>query len=70
MVSKVTLEIEPTVLDSIITEETVDKLELKPGDKVYAIIKSTEVMLAKTLSKEAEENPEEEKTKGNKAKKK
>ncbi|MDD2439582.1 MAG: TOBE domain-containing protein [Methanosarcinaceae archaeon] len=70
MVSKVTLEIEPAVLDSIITEEAVDKLELKPGDKVYAIIKSTEVMLAKTLSEEAEENPEEEKTKGNKAKKK
>lgn len=55
LVSKITIEIDPAVLTSIITEEAVDKLDIKPGDRVYAVIKSTEVMIAKAVSEEAGE---------------
>ncbi|HOP14495.1 MAG: TOBE domain-containing protein [Lentimicrobium sp.] len=34
-------------LSSVITMESVQELNLKPGDVVYAIIKSTEVMIGK-----------------------
>ncbi len=34
-------------LSSVITMESVQELNLKPGDEVYAIIKSTEVMIGK-----------------------
>ena len=34
-------------LSSVITMESVQELKLKPGDVVYAIIKSTEVMIGK-----------------------
>ncbi len=37
----------PQLITAIITKESVEKLELKPGDTVSAIIKSTEVMVAK-----------------------
>lgn len=37
----------PTTLTSIISREAVDDLELKEGDEVEVIIKSTEVMVAK-----------------------
>jgi molybdate transport system regulatory protein len=47
LVSKLTIEIEPSVLTSVVTEEAVEKLNIKPGDRVYAVIKSTEVMVAK-----------------------
>lgn len=36
-----------THLSSVITMESVEELNLKPGDTVYAIIKSTEVMIGK-----------------------
>jgi len=32
---------------SIITKESIDELGLKVGDKAYAIIKSTEILIAK-----------------------
>lgn len=51
-ISKITIEIDPAVLTSIITEEAVDKLNIEPGDQVYAVIKSTEVMIAKAASEE------------------
>lgn len=35
------------VISSVITIESVSDLELKIGDKVYAIVKSTEVMIGK-----------------------
>ena len=35
------------VITSIISKESVADLELKPGDDAYAIIKSTEVLIAK-----------------------
>ena len=41
-------------INSVITVDSVDDLDLKAGDDVFAIVKSTEVMIAKcekTLSK-------------------
>lgn len=34
-------------MSSVITMESVQDMNLKPGDEVYAIIKSTEVMIGK-----------------------
>ena len=38
---------DPGLITAIITRESAEKLELKEGDDVQAIIKSTEVMVAK-----------------------
>lgn len=35
------------LLSSVITMDSIDDLNLKVGDEVYAIIKSTEVMIGK-----------------------
>jgi len=46
--AKVTLDIGAgNVLSSVITMDSVEELQLKPGDEVVAIIKSTEVMIGK-----------------------
>ncbi|WP_455280481.1 TOBE domain-containing protein [[Eubacterium] cellulosolvens] len=46
--SKVKIKIDtPITITSVITKEAVEDLELKRGDKVEAIIKSTEVMVSK-----------------------
>jgi molybdopterin-binding protein len=37
----------PAVVTSVITKEAVEDLEIKVGDEVEAIIKSTEVLIAK-----------------------
>ncbi len=37
----------PGLITSFITKESVEELDLKKGDKVVAIVKSTEVMVAK-----------------------
>ncbi|MDD3245918.1 MAG: TOBE domain-containing protein [Methanosarcina sp.] len=50
LVSKITIELEPSILTSVVTEEAVEKLDIKPGDRIYAVIKSTEVMVAKAVS--------------------
>jgi len=47
VISKVKIEIEPTVVTSVITTEAVEKLGIKKGDEVLAVVKSTEVMIAK-----------------------
>lgn len=47
LVSRVKLEIEPSALTSIITSEAVEKLDIREGDLVYAIIKSTGVLIGK-----------------------
>jgi len=45
---KVKIEIEaPAVITSVITKEAIEDLNLKVGDKVEAMIKSTEVMILK-----------------------
>ena len=38
---------EPGVITAVITRESAEELDLKEGDEVKAIIKSTEVMVAK-----------------------
>ena len=38
---------EPGVITAIITKESAEDLDLKEGDEVKAIIKSTEIMVAK-----------------------
>ncbi len=43
---KITIE-SPELITAIITKESVEKLDLKKGDTVSAIIKSTEIMVGK-----------------------
>jgi molybdopterin-binding protein len=46
--AKITIDIGGgNLLSSVITVDSVEELNLKPGDEVYAIIKSTEVMIGK-----------------------
>lgn len=52
LVSKVKMEIEPSALTSIITSEAVERLTIKEGDRVFAIIKSTEVLIGKETKRE------------------
>ncbi|MGE5638170.1 MAG: TOBE domain-containing protein [Chloroflexota bacterium] len=44
----VKIEIEaPATITSVITKEAIEDLDLKVGDKVQVIVKSTEVMIGK-----------------------
>jgi molybdate transport system regulatory protein len=52
LVCKITIEMEPSIITSVVTEEAVEKLDIKPGDRIYAVIKSTEVMVAKIVGEE------------------
>ncbi len=46
--AKVKIEIEtPVVVTALISREAVEELDIKPGDRVEAVIKATEVMVAK-----------------------
>ena len=46
--AKVKIKIEkPVVVTAIISKEAVEELDIKAGDKVQAVIKATEVMIAK-----------------------
>lgn len=48
VMAKVTIEIgDGTIINSVITIESVEDLKLKVGDEIYAIVKSTEVMIGK-----------------------
>jgi molybdopterin-binding protein len=48
VMANVKIKIEsPQLITAIITKESVEKLNLKPGDVASAIIKSTEVMVGK-----------------------
>lgn len=48
VMANVKIKIEsPQIITAIITKESVEKLNLKPGDVASTIIKSTEVMVAK-----------------------
>jgi molybdate transport system regulatory protein len=51
LVCKIKIEVEPSIITSVVTEEAVQTLDIKPGDSIYAVIKSTEVMVAKTVGK-------------------
>jgi molybdopterin-binding protein len=48
IMSSVKIKVEsPEIITAIITKESIEKLNLKEGDTVSAIIKSTEVMVGK-----------------------
>jgi molybdate transport system regulatory protein len=57
LVAKIRLEIDPSTLTSIITSEAVERLDIKEGDDVFAIVKSTEVLIGKNKNKQVE-NPD------------
>jgi molybdopterin-binding protein len=43
----VTVKVGKNLIESVITKRSVEEMKLKVGDKVTAVIKSTEVMLQK-----------------------
>jgi molybdopterin-binding protein len=46
--AKVKIQVEmPVTVTAVITKDATDELDLKVGDEVMAIVKSTEVMVAK-----------------------
>jgi molybdopterin-binding protein len=46
--AKVKIEVQmPVTVTAVITKESVDELGIRVGDEVVAIIKSTEIMIAK-----------------------
>ena len=47
-VVKVMLD-KPVLVTAFITKESVEDLDLKKGDRAFAIVKSTEVMIAKDI---------------------
>jgi len=48
LLAKITIQVEqPIIVTSIITKEAIEELDLKEGEPVEAIIKSTEVLLGK-----------------------
>ncbi len=48
VMAKVAVKIaDGTIINSMITIDSVEEMKLKEGDEVYAIVKSTEVMIGK-----------------------
>lgn len=48
VMAKVSIEIAGgTIMSSVITVESAEEMKLKVGDEVFAIVKSTEVMIGK-----------------------
>jgi molybdopterin-binding protein len=47
VMAHVTVQAGKFTIESVITKRSVDEMKLKVGDKVSAVIKSTEVMLEK-----------------------
>ena len=47
LMAKVVLDYKGERIVSVITADSVDELNIKPGDNIIALIKSTSVMLAK-----------------------
>jgi molybdopterin-binding protein len=47
VMAHVVVQVGNNVIESVITKRSVDEMKLKVGDKVSAVIKSTEVMLEK-----------------------
>jgi molybdate transport system regulatory protein len=47
VMAHVVVRVGDTLIDSAITRRSADEMKLKKGDTVYAIIKSTEVMIEK-----------------------
>ncbi len=48
VMTHVVIRVGDNLIESVITKRSADEMKLKVGDKVVAIIKSTEVMLEKS----------------------
>ena len=47
IVAHVTIKVGKNLIESVITAQSVEELNLKKGDKVTAVVKATEVMISK-----------------------
>ncbi len=47
VMTEVEVDVEPATIVAAITTASVERLGLKPGDEVVAIVKATEVMIGK-----------------------
>ena len=47
VMAHVTIKVGDNVIESVITRRSADDMKLKKGDKVTAVIKATEVLVAK-----------------------
>jgi molybdenum-pterin binding domain len=47
VMAKVVLDYKGERMVSVVTVDSIDELDIKPGDEIIALIKSTSVMLAK-----------------------
>ena len=47
VMAHITIEVGENVIESVITRRSADELNLKKGDSVTAVIKATEVLVAK-----------------------
>ena len=47
VMAHVTVQVAKNLIESVITKRSVEEMKLKVGDRVTAVIKSTEVMLQK-----------------------
>ena len=50
VVAHVVMRVGDNVIESVITKRSAEEMKLKVGDTVSAVIKSTEVMLEKSLN--------------------
>lgn len=49
VMAQVTIRVGRQLMDAVITRDSAEELGLKKGDRVSAIVKSTEVMVAKSV---------------------
>jgi len=47
VVAQITISVEAGTVESIITRQSVEEMNLKKGDSVSAVVKATEVMISK-----------------------
>jgi molybdopterin-binding protein len=47
IVAHVTIKVGKNLIESVITAQSVEEMNLKKGDKVAAVVKATEVMISK-----------------------
>jgi molybdopterin-binding protein len=49
IMAHVTVKVGDNIIESVITRTSAEELQLKKGDKVRAVVKSTEVMIQKDV---------------------
>lgn len=48
IMARVVVKVGESVIESVITRQSAEELDLKPGDAVKIVVKSTEVMIQKS----------------------